>query len=94
MPTESRLTEIAVEIDELARLGRERKATVAQLSHGTFTISNYGSQGAWMGTPIIRPPEVAIAGFGRIEDKVVPVDGRPAVLQGAADVSGDRSSTQ
>ena len=73
------LAEIAVEIDELARLGRERKASLEQLSHGTFTISNYGSQGAWMGTPIIRPPEVAIAGFGRIEDKVIPVDGEPAV---------------
>ena len=73
------LAEIAVEIEELARLGRERKASLEQLSNGTFTISNYGSQGAWMGTPIIRPPEVAIAGFGRIEDKVIPVAGEPAV---------------
>ena len=73
------IAEIAVEIDELARLARERKASMAQLSNGTFTISNYGSQDGWMGTPIIRPPEVAIAGFGRIYDKVVPVDGQPAV---------------
>ena len=34
-----------------------------------------------MGTPIIRPPEVAIAGFGRIREAVVPVDGVPAVRQ-------------
>ncbi len=32
-----------------------------------------------MGTPIIRPPEVAIAGFGRVRDLVVPVDGAPQV---------------
>ena len=73
------LREISQEIDTLALVARERKIKVAQLSHGTFTISNYGSYGAWMGTPIIRPPEVAIAGFGRIAEAVVPVDGSPAV---------------
>ena len=46
---------------------------------GTFTITNFGSYGARMGTPIIRPPEAAIAGFGAIGDEVVPIDGAPAV---------------
>jgi len=73
------LAAIAGEIDTLAALARERRVTVAQIRGSTFTISNYGSYGAWMGTPIVRPPEVAIAGFGQIRDAVVPVDGAPAV---------------
>ncbi|MEM7406918.1 MAG: dihydrolipoamide acetyltransferase family protein [Pseudomonadota bacterium] len=73
------LAEIAEEIASLAALARERRVSLEQLSNGTFTISNYGSYGGLMGTPIIRPPEVAIAGFGRLHDAVVPVDGAPAV---------------
>ena len=73
------LNEIAVEIETLAALARERRVSVEQIRGATVTLSNYGSYGAWMGTPIVRPPEVAIAGFGRIREAVVPVDGVPAV---------------
>ena len=73
------LAEIGEEIASLGALARERRVSMEQLSHGTFTISNYGSYGGLMGTPIIRPPEVAIAGFGRLHEAVVPVDGQPAV---------------
>ena len=73
------LVEIGEEIASLRALARERRVSLEQLSHGTFTISNYGSYGGLMGTPIIRPPEVAIAGFGRLHEAVVPVDGQPAV---------------
>lgn len=73
------LAEIGEEIASLRALARERRVSLEQLSHGTFTISNYGSYGGLMGTPIIRPPEVAIAGFGRLHEAVVPVDGQPAV---------------
>ena len=70
---------IASEIEALADSARARKVTVAELSEGTFTISNFGSYGGHMGTPIIRPPEVAIAGFGQIREAVIPIDGAPAV---------------
>ena len=73
------LIEISQEIDALAAAARARKITVAQLSNGTFTISNYGSYGGHFGTPIIRPPEVAIAGIGAIRDAVITVNGVPAV---------------
>ena len=73
------LAEIGEEVASLGALARERRVSLKQLSHGTFTISNYGSYGGLMGTPIIRPPEVAIAGFGRLHEAVVPVDGQPAV---------------
>ncbi|MCZ6522288.1 MAG: dihydrolipoamide acetyltransferase family protein [Alphaproteobacteria bacterium] len=73
------LPETARRLDELARKGRERKVSLEELSGGTFTITNWGSYGGWLGSPLIRPPEVAIAGFGRIRDAVVAVDGVPAV---------------
>lgn len=73
------LPETARRLDELARKGRERKVSLEELSGGTFTITNWGSYGGWLGSPLIRPPEVAIVGFGRIRDAVVAVDGVPAV---------------
>ncbi|MDA0261113.1 MAG: dihydrolipoamide acetyltransferase family protein [Proteobacteria bacterium] len=71
--------DLAIEITELAELTRSRKIPRERLMDGTFTITNFGSYGARMGTPIIRPPEAAIAGFGAIRDEVIPVDGQPAV---------------
>ena len=71
--------DLAVEIAELAELTRSRKVPRERLVEGTFTITNFGSYGARMGTPILRPPEAGIAGFGAIRDEVVPVDGAPAV---------------
>ncbi|MCU1394078.1 MAG: Dihydrolipoamide acetyltransferase component of pyruvate dehydrogenase complex [Ilumatobacteraceae bacterium] len=73
------IEQIARRIDELTAAARTRTLTLDQLSGGTFTISNYGSYGTWMGTPIIRPPEAAIVGFGRAKDAVVARDGQPVV---------------
>ncbi|MEP7112311.1 MAG: dihydrolipoamide acetyltransferase family protein [Ilumatobacteraceae bacterium] len=73
------LEQIARRIDALTTAARTRTLTTDQLTDGTFTISNYGSHGTWMGTPIIRPPEAAIAGFGRAHDAVVARDGQPVV---------------
>jgi len=73
------LIEIAREIEDLSRLAENRGLRREQLSGGTFTVTNYGSLGAWLGTPIIRPGEVAIAGFGRIYEGVMAVDGAPTV---------------
>ena len=70
---------LAKQTEQLAELAKTRKATSDQLGGGTFTVTNFGSFGTWLGTPIIRPPEVAIAGFGRIAEKVIPIDGVPAV---------------
>lgn len=71
--------ELAEQTDYLANLAKTRKASPEQLSGGTFTITNFGSFGTWLGTPIIRSPEVGIAGFGRVSEKVIPVNGQPAV---------------
>lgn len=65
--------------EALADRARNRTISSEEMSDGTFTITNYGSYGGWLGTPIIRPPESAIAGFGKIEDRVVAVNSAPAV---------------
>jgi pyruvate/2-oxoglutarate dehydrogenase complex dihydrolipoamide acyltransferase (E2) component len=67
------------EITRLGSAARERTLTPQETTAATFTISNFGSYGTWLGTPLINPPQVAIAGFGRVRDAVVPVDGAPAV---------------
>src|SRR5574337_562863 len=46
---------------------------------GTFTISNLGMHGVDTVAPILNPPQAAILGVGRIADRVVAVEGAPAV---------------
>jgi pyruvate dehydrogenase E2 component (dihydrolipoamide acetyltransferase) len=73
------LAEIAREIAALAAAARERRLTPAQLAGPTLTVNNFGSLGTWLGTPIVRPPEVVNLGVGAIRDRVVAVDGAPVV---------------
>lgn len=77
------LDELAAEVDRLAAAAREGRAAVADLRGGTFTISNTGAWRGAQGTSLIRPPEVALVAFGRIEEKAVVRDGqvvaRPAM---------------
>jgi pyruvate dehydrogenase E2 component (dihydrolipoamide acetyltransferase) len=71
--------DIAHALSALIERARRQTLPMNEMTGGTFTITNFGSYGTWLGTPIIRTPEVAIAGFGRIQPAVVPVDGIPAV---------------
>jgi pyruvate dehydrogenase E2 component (dihydrolipoamide acetyltransferase) len=73
------LAEIALEIVELSQAARERRLRPEQLAGPTFTVNNFGSLGTWLGTPIVRPPEVVNLGVGAIRDRVVAVDGAPVV---------------
>jgi pyruvate dehydrogenase E2 component (dihydrolipoyllysine-residue acetyltransferase) len=73
------LAEIALEIAELANAARERRLRPDQLAGATLTVNNFGSLGTWMGTPIVRPPEVVNVGVGAIREQVVAVEGAPVV---------------
>jgi pyruvate/2-oxoglutarate dehydrogenase complex dihydrolipoamide acyltransferase (E2) component len=73
------LAQIALEIVELSQAARERRLRPEQLAGPTFTVNNFGSLGTWLGTPIVRPPEVVNLGVGAIRDRVVAVDGAPVV---------------
>ncbi|MGH3069740.1 MAG: dihydrolipoamide acetyltransferase family protein, partial [Streptosporangiaceae bacterium] len=63
----------------LADTARAGRASPADLSGGTITITNVGVFGVDAGTPIITPPEAAILAFGRIKDAPWVVDGQLAV---------------
>jgi len=47
-----------------------------EMKGGTFTISNGGVFGSLMSTPIINPPQSAVLGLHRIEERPVVVDGQ------------------
>jgi pyruvate dehydrogenase E2 component (dihydrolipoamide acetyltransferase) len=64
------------ELTERARSGRLKPADV---SGGTFTITNLGMYNVDAFNAIIPPPQAAILAVGRIADRVVAVNGQPAV---------------
>jgi pyruvate/2-oxoglutarate dehydrogenase complex dihydrolipoamide acyltransferase (E2) component len=71
--------EIALALHSLVDRAKRQVVSPSDLTGGSFTITNFGSYGAWMGTPIIRAPEVAIVGFGKVQQAVLAIDGAPAV---------------
>jgi 2-oxoglutarate dehydrogenase E2 component (dihydrolipoamide succinyltransferase) len=70
---------IELEIRDLARRAQESTLTLEDLRGGTFTITNGGVFGSLMSTPILNPPQVGILGLHKIADRVVPVNGQPAI---------------
>ncbi|NVK23231.1 MAG: 2-oxoglutarate dehydrogenase complex dihydrolipoyllysine-residue succinyltransferase [Kangiellaceae bacterium] len=69
------LAEIEAKIREFGAKARDNKLTVEEMTGGTFTISNGGVFGSLMATPIINPPQSAILGMNRMEDRAVVVNG-------------------
>ncbi|MBD1565974.1 2-oxoglutarate dehydrogenase complex dihydrolipoyllysine-residue succinyltransferase [Vibrio sp. SA48] len=74
------LAEIEKGIKELAIKGRDGKLTVEELTGGNFTITNGGVFGSLMSTPIINPPQAAILGMHKIQDRPMAVDGKVEIL--------------
>ena len=75
-PDKKGLLEIEDEIANLIDRARKGQLSPDELSGGTFTITNLGFAGIDHFTPIIRPPESAILGIGRIIDRAVVRDGK------------------
>ena len=65
---------LAKAVNDLAKRARENKLKPDELAGGTFTVSNVGSFGNVMGTPIIMQPQVAILALGAVQKK-------PAVIE-------------
>ena len=59
------ITEISIELAQLAEKARNRKLTLDEMQGGTFSISNLGGIGGSLFTPIVNLPEVAILGISR-----------------------------
>ena len=79
---EKSITELAVEVTEVAAQVREGQLPAERLEGASFTISNLGGLGTGHFTPIINPPEVGILGVGRAVEKPVYVEGllRPRLM--------------
>lgn len=74
------LAEIEKGIRDLAIKGRDGKLTVDDLIGGNFTITNGGVFGSLMSTPIINPPQAAILGMHKIQDRPMAVNGQVEIL--------------
>ena len=74
------LAEIEKAIKDLALKGRDGKLAMDDLTGGNFTITNGGVFGSLMSTPIINPPQSAILGMHKIQDRVMVVDGKMEIL--------------
>ncbi len=66
---------IEKDIADFGKRAKEGTLTMDDMKGGTFTISNGGVFGSLMSTPIINPPQSAVLGLHRIEDRPVVVDG-------------------
>jgi len=71
--------EIELAIAGYGKKAKEGTLTMADMSGGTFTISNGGVFGSLMSTPIINPPQSAVLGLHRIEDRPVAVNGEVVI---------------
>ena len=67
--------EIEKTIGDLGIKARDGKLTIADLTGGTFTISNGGVYGSLMSTPILNPPQSAILGMHKIQQRPMVVGG-------------------
>ena len=62
-------------IGDLGRKARDGKLSIADLTGGTFTISNGGVYGSLMSTPILNPPQSGILGMHKIQQRPMVVGG-------------------
>jgi pyruvate dehydrogenase E2 component (dihydrolipoamide acetyltransferase) len=70
------VTQLAVELVEIAAKTRDRKVAPADMQGGSMTITNVGTIGGTGFTPILNPPEVAILGVARSAHEPVYADGQ------------------
>ena len=73
------LAEIEKGIAELAERARDGKLAIEELTGGTFTITNGGVFGSMLSTPIINPPQSAILGMHKIQERPVAEDGQVVI---------------
>jgi 2-oxoglutarate dehydrogenase E2 component (dihydrolipoamide succinyltransferase) len=70
------LAAIEAAIAEFARKARDGQLTLEEMSGGTFSITNGGVFGSLLSTPILNPPQSAILGMHKIEERPVAIGGK------------------
>ena len=73
------LAELEKTIADFGKRARDNKINLEELQGGTFSITNGGIFGSLMSTPILNPPQSAILGMHKIEDRPVAVNGEVVI---------------
>jgi pyruvate dehydrogenase E2 component (dihydrolipoamide acetyltransferase) len=73
------ISEIAAQRKELIERAQNRKVRPADISDGTFTLSNLGMYNVDAFSAILNPPQAAILAVGRIAERVIPVKGQVVI---------------
>ncbi|HSG02565.1 MAG TPA: 2-oxoglutarate dehydrogenase complex dihydrolipoyllysine-residue succinyltransferase [Marinobacterium sp.] len=74
------LAEVEATIADFGKRGREGKLGIEDMQGGTFTITNGGVFGSLMSTPILNPPQTAILGMHKIQERPMAVNGQVVIL--------------
>jgi len=74
------LAEIESSIADFGARARDGKLGIEEMQGGTFTISNGGIFGSLMSMPILNPPQTAIMGMHKIQERPMAVDGEVVIL--------------
>ena len=74
------LAQIEKDIRSFGEKARDGKLAIEDMTGGTFTISNGGVFGSLLSTPILNPPQTAILGMHKIQDRPMAVKGEVKVL--------------
>lgn len=74
------LAEVESTIGDFAKRARDGKLGIDDMQGGTFTITNGGTFGSLMSTPILNPPQTAILGMHKIQDRPMAVNGEVVIL--------------
>ncbi|MDC3107788.1 2-oxoglutarate dehydrogenase complex dihydrolipoyllysine-residue succinyltransferase [Paracoccaceae bacterium] len=69
-------SDIEKEINKMGLLARDGKLSIADMTGGTFTISNGGIYGSLMSSPILNSPESGILGMHKIQERPIAIDGK------------------
>lgn len=73
------MAEIELAIGEFARKAKSNELTIEELTGGTFTITNGGIFGSLLSTPILNPPQSAILGMHKIQERPVVENGQMVI---------------
>ena len=74
------LAQIEKEISGFGKKAQDGKLSIEEMKGGTFTISNGGVFGSLLSTPILNPPQTAVLGMHKIQERPMAVEGEVKIL--------------
>ncbi|HKY63348.1 MAG TPA: 2-oxoglutarate dehydrogenase complex dihydrolipoyllysine-residue succinyltransferase [bacterium] len=66
-------------LDELSKKAKDKKLSIAEMTGGTFTVSNGGVFGSLLSTPILNMPQSGILGLHKIQERPVAIEGQVVI---------------